>query len=111
MGDTTNKNNPLPVYTRTTLFSQPIERVLPFTDESKGFDVCSIDHLPSLVPLESSREFSAPLLNLFNKFSTDDVWRRSYTLFERFTRPLTATADDIKTGQVEPPVGGTAIVQ
>jgi saccharopine dehydrogenase (NAD+, L-lysine-forming) len=54
--DATNPYNPFPLYSKCTTMDEPIEQVLP------GFDVCSIDHLPSLIPLESSQDFSADLL-------------------------------------------------
>lgn len=52
--DTFNPRNPVPVYSETTSFVRPTLRVI----EEPVFDVIAIDHLPSLVPLESSNEFS-----------------------------------------------------
>ncbi|KAL0092046.1 hypothetical protein J3Q64DRAFT_1634829 [Phycomyces blakesleeanus] len=58
--DTTNPNNPLPVYTINTTFDKPtvpVESSNPYP-----LEVCSIDHLPTLLPRESSDMFSKDLL-------------------------------------------------
>ncbi|KAI8852696.1 hypothetical protein BC829DRAFT_360433 [Chytridium lagenaria] len=54
--DTTNPNNPIPVYTRCTTFDDPIEQ------ERGSPDVISIDHLPTLLPREASEFFCRDLL-------------------------------------------------
>lgn len=59
--DTTNPNNPLPIYDINTTFDQPtvpvqLQAGLP------PMSVISIDHLPTLLPREASEGFSEDLL-------------------------------------------------
>ncbi|KAA1468640.1 Formate/glycerate dehydrogenase catalytic domain-like protein [Dentipellis sp. KUC8613] len=59
--DTTNPNNPIPIYSINTTFSEPTVAV----DTGAGnppVSVISIDHLPTLLPREASEQFSADLL-------------------------------------------------
>lgn len=57
--DPTGPYNPIPLYEEATTFTEPIFRV-----EEKPFplDLTAIDHLPSLLPKESSEDFSNQLL-------------------------------------------------
>ena len=58
--DTTNPNNPIPIYTVATTFDKPTVPV-----EVKGepaLSLISIDNLPSLLPREASEAFSNDLL-------------------------------------------------
>jgi len=81
--DTTNPNNPIPVYTVNTTFTDPtvpveVEGDLPLS-------VISIDHLPSLLPRESSEAFShdlLPYLLELKDWRHNDVWVRAQKLFE-----------------------------
>lgn len=63
--DTSNPNNPLPFYHQTTTLAQPVLSIDLHRDGSpvnnKPFEVVAIDHLPSLIPNEASRDFSAAL--------------------------------------------------
>lgn len=77
--DATNPNNPLPIYSTFTTFDDPIVRIL--EDNEKPMDIISIDHLPSLVPSESSREFAGLMIGHLRKFNQTDVWKRSHDLF------------------------------
>jgi saccharopine dehydrogenase (NAD+, L-lysine forming) len=86
--DTSNPNNPVPVYKKSTTFAEPLEYVIQErTDNGDGvssrrpFSVCSIDHLPSLVPLESSSEFSEQLVRHLMVCPQTSVWTRAQTLF------------------------------
>ncbi|CCV00751.1 unnamed protein product [Malassezia sympodialis ATCC 42132] len=56
--DTTNPNNPIPVYSINTTFERPTVRV----DGFDRLEVISIDHLPTLLPREASEAFSNDLL-------------------------------------------------
>ncbi|GAA5869864.1 hypothetical protein JCM1840_007657 [Sporobolomyces johnsonii] len=59
--DTTNPNNPIPIYSINTTFDKPTVDV----DGLKAgppLTVVSIDHLPTLLPRESSEAFSNDLL-------------------------------------------------
>lgn len=50
--DTSNPFNPIPIYKENTSFTAPSLRIM---QTNPPVDVISIDHLPSLVPLESSK--------------------------------------------------------
>eukprot|EP01116_Phalansterium_solitarium_P002123 TRINITY_DN11977_c0_g1_i1.p2 TRINITY_DN11977_c0_g1~~TRINITY_DN11977_c0_g1_i1.p2 ORF type:complete len:370 (-),score=110.81 TRINITY_DN11977_c0_g1_i1:693-1802(-) len=76
--DSTNVNNPVPVYTEGTTFQSPSLRTI---DGPLPFDVIAIDHLPSLVPVESSAEFSEQILPHLVQCGQTDVWHRADRLF------------------------------
>lgn len=73
--------NPIPVYDRSTTFDEPIVEV-----ESDGapLAVMAIDHLPSLLPIESSEDFSAQLLPSLMTLDRPDegVWGRAKADFD-----------------------------
>jgi saccharopine dehydrogenase (NAD+, L-lysine-forming) len=84
--DYTNPANPLPIYNEATTFLRPTVRV-PL--ESGPLDVVSIDHLPSMIPRESSTDFSNDLLpSLFDLAAYASgqpapVWDRAVALFNQ----------------------------
>ncbi|TXS95540.1 saccharopine dehydrogenase [Parahaliea maris] len=51
--------NPLPLYSECTSFGSPAQRLL---EDGLPLDMVAIDNLPSLLPRESSADFSAQLL-------------------------------------------------
>ncbi|PWN38346.1 putative saccharopine dehydrogenase [Meira miltonrushii] len=59
--DTTNPNNPLPIYDINTTFDEPTVAV-PLKSGLPSLTVISIDHLPTLLPREASEGFSEDLL-------------------------------------------------
>ncbi|GAA5904706.1 hypothetical protein JCM6882_008352 [Rhodosporidiobolus microsporus] len=59
--DTTNPNNPIPIYSVNTTFDKPTVDVEGLT-AGPPLTVVSIDHLPTLLPRESSDAFSNDLL-------------------------------------------------
>ena len=73
--------NPIPIYDRSTTFDDPIVEV-----ESDGapLAVMAIDHLPSLLPIESSEDFSAQLLPSLMTLDRPDqgVWGRAKSDFD-----------------------------
>ncbi|KAF7503926.1 mitochondrial Homoaconitase [Endocarpon pusillum] len=81
--DTTNPNNPIPIYTVATTFDKPTVPV-----EVQGeppLSVISIDHLPSLLPREASEAFSndlLPHLLRLKDWRSDPVWARAEKLFQ-----------------------------
>lgn len=87
--DTTNPHNPVPVYTIATTFSEPT--VLVPTTAGPKLSVCSIDHLPSLLPREASEMFSKDLLpsllELPNR-DTSPVWVKAKALFDKHVARL-----------------------
>jgi len=82
--DTSNPHNPVPVYSGNTTFIQPSQRVI----EQPKFDVISIDHLPSLVPLESSTEFGDQLVSHLIQCDQTSVWTRGEKLFQEMCAKL-----------------------
>ncbi|CUS24911.1 LAQU0S21e01222g1_1 [Lachancea quebecensis] len=82
--DTTNVHNPVPVYTIATVFSKPT--VLVPTTAGPKLSVISIDHLPSLLPRESSEFFAHDLLPSLEQLPDREnasVWARARALFYR----------------------------
>lgn len=80
--DTTNPNNPIPVYAVNTTFTNPTVPV--DVRGEPALSVISIDHLPSLLPRESSEAFSndlLPYLLELKDWRHNDVWARADKLF------------------------------
>jgi saccharopine dehydrogenase (NAD+, L-lysine-forming) len=79
--------NPIPIYTDTTSFSQPVTKII---DDVKPLYLCAIDHLPSLLPVESSEDFARQLLP--HLLELDDqltgVWRGALALFHEKSKEL-----------------------
>lgn len=81
--DTTNPNNPVPVYTVATTFDKPTVPVE--VKAEPRLCVISIDHLPSLLPREASEAFSKdllPSLLQLKEWRTAPVWQRAEKLFQ-----------------------------
>ncbi|KAI3406619.2 LYS1 [Candida oxycetoniae] len=82
--DTTNPHNPIPVYEIATVFNDPTVEVK--TSKGPKLSVCSIDHLPSLLPREASEFFSKdlmPSLLQLPERDTASVWVRAKQLFDK----------------------------
>ncbi|CAJ2500678.1 Uu.00g035310.m01.CDS01 [Anthostomella pinea] len=82
--DTTNPNNPIPIYTVATTFKKPTVPVEGL-DGGPPCSVISIDHLPSLLPRESSEAFSGDLLPhllKLNNWRNEPVWSNAEKLFQ-----------------------------
>ena len=81
--DTTNPNNPIPIYTVATTFDKPTVPV-----QVRGepvLSVISIDHLPSLLPREASEAFSndlLPHLLQLKNWRQDPVWAHAEKLMQ-----------------------------
>ncbi|MEM7208796.1 MAG: saccharopine dehydrogenase [Pseudomonadota bacterium] len=73
--------NPIPIYTECTNFEQPAERLI---ESDNPLDLVAIDHLPSLLPVESSEDFSRQLLPhlLHLEESTNPVWDGARDIFK-----------------------------
>lgn len=78
--------NPLPIYKQCTTFQSPCLRI----DNTKVLDLIAIDHLPSLLPKESSEDYGQQLLT--HLLTLDDksqgVWPTALELFNRKTKDL-----------------------
>ncbi|PGH09472.1 saccharopine dehydrogenase (NAD+, L-lysine forming) [Blastomyces parvus] len=88
--DTTNPNNPIPIYNINTTFDKP---TVPLPLSNPPLSVISIDHLPSLLPAESSDAFSSDLLPYMLEIKNRDshpVWQRAEKLFREKVKTLPA---------------------
>ncbi len=80
--------NPLPIYERCTTFELPLLSVIESTTNLPALDLIAIDHLPSLLPAESSQDFAAQLAPYLAMLDAGDgqghpdtVWSRSLAVF------------------------------
>lgn len=78
--------NPIPVYDRATTWQAPALRV----HADKPLDIMAIDNLPSMLPLESSQDYAAQLLDTL--LAIDDlsapVWARAEADFRTHVESL-----------------------
>ncbi len=81
--------NPLPIYNQCTNFSQPTLRLI---EGDNPLDLIAIDHLPSLLPVESSEDFAQQLLPSLLQLGDikQGVWRRANDVFEQKISSITA---------------------
>ncbi|MER5433576.1 saccharopine dehydrogenase [Streptomyces sp. NPDC002588] len=82
--------NVLPVYDRTTEWADPVRRLR----EEPPLDLIAIDNLPSLLPRESSTDFSAALTPLLLEFTTAEAWTRCLDRFHLACRELGVDAKE-----------------
>jgi len=92
--DTSNPFNPLPIYNQLTTLKKPILNIIPgdaTTQDNKPLDMIAIDHLPSLIPFDASKQFSndfiSHLISLKDKPSST-VWVRAEKLFHEKVQTL-----------------------
>ncbi|MDV9189589.1 saccharopine dehydrogenase [Streptomyces sp. SR27] len=86
--DVGSELNALPVYDHVTDWDHPVERL---REEPQPLDVIAIDNLPSLIPAEASRAFSADLWpHLLSLREGSDVWERCLGAFRRAAVSLDA---------------------
>lgn len=73
--------NPVPLYSECTSFDDPARRLV---EGSPPLDLVAIDHLPSMLPVESSEDFSAQLLPTLLQLGAPDegVWGRALQVFK-----------------------------
>ncbi|MGW2046034.1 saccharopine dehydrogenase [Streptomyces sp. NPDC001858] len=69
--------NVLPVYDRTTEWTDPVRRL----HKEPPLDLIAIDNLPSLLPRESSADFSAALTPLLLEYGVNAAWQRCLNRF------------------------------
>lgn len=81
--DVTSECNTLPIYHCPTTWDQPV-RGLRSGSRSPGIDIIAIDNLPSLLPAEASRDFSAQLVPSLETLGSEDrIWQRCRQAFRR----------------------------
>ncbi|KAI9611394.1 hypothetical protein H4Q26_008344 [Puccinia striiformis f. sp. tritici PST-130] len=88
--DTTNPNNPIPIYDVNTTFDAPTVPVK-LDGGVPSLEVCSIDHLPTLLPREASEQFSNDLLPTLLQLKTMDrskVWTEARDLFHKMANSI-----------------------
>ncbi|MFF6986708.1 saccharopine dehydrogenase [Streptomyces sp. NPDC010273] len=88
--------NVLPVYDRTTEWDSPVRQL----HARPPLDLIAIDNLPSLLPRESSTDFSAALLPHLLDFGTAEAWRRDLDLFRTKSRELGIAVAEGELGHV-----------
>eukprot|EP00456_Euglypha_rotunda_P056955 TRINITY_DN4692_c0_g1_i12.p1 TRINITY_DN4692_c0_g1~~TRINITY_DN4692_c0_g1_i12.p1 ORF type:complete len:223 (+),score=35.85 TRINITY_DN4692_c0_g1_i12:338-1006(+) len=81
--DTSNPNNPFPIYDQGTTLVSPVLNVVKDAPSVLPLDVIAIDHLPSLTPADSSTAFAADILPhlMLIKNTDTPVWKRAEDLF------------------------------
>jgi saccharopine dehydrogenase (NAD+, L-lysine forming) len=91
--DPNNPNNPIPVYTECTTFTQP-DSPVDIQGDGPPLVQVSIDHFPSLLPREASEAFSQgllpSLLALRNRHE-DGVWVRAEKIYREKVNTLPAS--------------------
>jgi len=88
--------NVLPVYDRTTEWDAPVRQL----HAQPPLDLIAIDNLPSLLPKESSTDFSAALLPQLLDFGTGGAWGRCLDLFRTKARESGIAVADGESGHV-----------
>ena len=80
--DPDSSYNPIPIYKFPTNWAAPVVRI----NASHTLDVMAIDNLPSLLPYESSVDFSKQLLPLLLDLNkpTIGVWKRAEETFLKY---------------------------
>ena len=78
--------NPIPIYSSATNWEHPVIRV----SDSNKLDVMAIDNLPSLLPYESSIDFSRQLIPLLlgSNSTAADVWDRAEKTFIKYLKEV-----------------------
>jgi len=77
--------NPLPIYSSCTTMDEPSLRIVKPAAGTRVLDLISIDHLPSLLPVESSEEFATALLPYLLQVDhlNAGVWQRAAAVFNQ----------------------------
>lgn len=88
--------NVLPVYDRTTEWDAPVRQL----HARPPLDLIAIDNLPSLLPKESSTDFSAALLPQLLDFGTGGAWGRCLDLFRTKAGELGIAVAEGESGHV-----------
>ncbi|WP_051785672.1 Rossmann-fold NAD(P)-binding domain-containing protein [Endozoicomonas numazuensis] len=87
--DPNSDYNPLPIYPHCTHFDKPVLRLI---NADNPLDLIALDHLPSLLPVESSEDFCRQLLPYLLQLDNleQGVWKRAHQTFEEKVRELQA---------------------
>ncbi len=74
--------NPLPIYSEPTSWQKPFVS-LGENGQGQDIELTSIDNLPSLIPKESSQDFSEQFLPSLMKFDQGEEWLAAKSIFEQ----------------------------
>jgi len=89
--DTSNPHNPVPICKENTTLTRPTLKI----NTKPDLDLISIDHLPTLLPQESSLGFSRDLLpSLLTLKDKSPVWQRAEQLYHQKVQTLSDTKTD-----------------
>jgi saccharopine dehydrogenase (NAD+, L-lysine forming) len=83
--DPNSSNNPIPIYSTWSSFDNPTIPTSKPIEQGPELKIIAIDHLPTLIPRESSDEYSAgllPSLLTLDKRDTEGVWTRAEKIFK-----------------------------
>lgn len=87
MSECGKEYNPVPVYNRTTTFEEPCLEII---GGENSLHLIAIDHLPSLLPKESSEDYGEQLLPTL--LTLDDTgqgaWQRAHAVFVEKTQGI-----------------------
>jgi len=78
--DYTKPNNPFPIYSTGTTWEKPVLNI-------NNVSIIAIDNLPSLLPKESSSEFSIKLTNLLLRYG-DNEWCRNFNTYNDIIKSI-----------------------
>eukprot|EP01147_Barroeca_monosierra_P005389 gene5389-7136_t len=83
--DTSNPHNPIPFADKNTTFDEPTFTINPKDGSGKPVHVVTIDHLPTLLPKESSDRYAADLLPTMQGLKEEGhpVWARAIELYHK----------------------------
>jgi saccharopine dehydrogenase (NADP+, L-glutamate forming) len=93
--------NPIPVYDDITTMTVPTVRVVDASAANPALDVMAIDHLPSLLPRESSEDFAEQLLPHLLDLAKDggalsSVWQGARQVFVEKTASMASDSSSSK---------------
>lgn len=77
--------NPLPVYRAPTSWQQPFVAI-GHNGRDEPIELTAIDNLPSLIPLESSEDFSRQFAPILQRFDAGTEWQAARRVFEEKLR-------------------------
>ena len=80
--DPLSSYNPLPIYEAPTGWQTPFI-VVGTNADAQAIELTAIDNLPSLIPRESSEDFSSQFLTCLLRFDQGDEWQAAKCVFDQ----------------------------
>lgn len=85
--DPTSDLNPIPLYDDITSWEKPLVK---YKGPKSSIDILAVDNLPSVLPKESSEDFSDQLFPFIESFVDEGeesmVWNNALNVFKKFTK-------------------------